>query len=85
MPNLPAVRSGLHEMGLPYVNDPGIMRHLAAFLRRHASTTPGTDEAPAAILFNGGVFQPEISAPSARHRHATMVRSCRASLGTCAC
>lgn len=53
-------RSGLHEMGLPYVNDPAITRHLAAFLRRHAATTPGTEEAPAAILFNGGVFQPEV-------------------------
>ena len=53
-------RSGLHEMGLPYVNDPAITRHLATFLRRHASTTPGLDEAPAAILFNGGVFQPEV-------------------------
>ncbi|HEV8059981.1 MAG TPA: Hsp70 family protein [Gemmataceae bacterium] len=63
-------RSGLHEMGLPYVNDPGITRHLSAFLRRHASTTPGTDEAPAAILFNGGVFQPEIL----RHRLVTAMR-----------
>ncbi len=63
-------RSGLHEMGLPYVNDPGITRHLAAFLRRHASTTPGTDEAPAAILFNGGVFQPEVL----RHRLVTAMR-----------
>ena len=53
-------RSGLHEMGLPYVNDPAITRHLATFLRRHASSTPGTDEPPAAILFNGGVFQPDV-------------------------
>src|SRR5262249_22990739 len=28
-------RVGLHEMGLPYVNDPAITRHLAEFLRRH--------------------------------------------------
>jgi hypothetical protein len=29
-------RVGLHEMGLPYVSDPAISRHLAAFLKRHA-------------------------------------------------
>lgn len=48
-------RAGLHEMGLPYVNDPAITRHLASFLKRHlfaaGKTTP-----PNAILFNGGVF-----------------------------
>ena len=27
-------RAGLHEMGLPYVSDPAITRHLAAFLQR---------------------------------------------------
>jgi hypothetical protein len=49
-------RAGLHEMGLPYVSDPAVTRHLAAFLKQQ-----GRDgaEAPAAILFNGGVFQPE--------------------------
>lgn len=47
-------RTGLHEMGLPYVSDPAITRHLAGFLNRHAKTTEG----PEAILFNGGVFQP---------------------------
>jgi molecular chaperone DnaK (HSP70) len=48
-------RVGLHEMGLPYVSDPAITRHLAAFLKRHIA-----EEAPQAVLFNGGVFQPEI-------------------------
>src|SRR5205814_894453 len=48
-------RVGLHEMGLPYVNDPAITRHLAAFLRKHSEPSDG---APQAILFNGGVFQP---------------------------
>ncbi|MHB1423966.1 MAG: Hsp70 family protein [Gemmataceae bacterium] len=48
-------RAGLHEMGLPYVSDPAITRHLAAFL--HNQTNRG-EAAPAAILFNGGVFQP---------------------------
>ncbi|HKI31675.1 MAG TPA: Hsp70 family protein [Gemmataceae bacterium] len=47
-------RTGLHEMGLPYVNDPAITRHLAAFLKKH---TPA-GSAPQGILFNGGVFQP---------------------------
>jgi hypothetical protein len=47
-------RAGLHEMGLPYVSDPAITRHLAAFLRNQA----GDAGAPGAILFNGGVFQP---------------------------
>jgi molecular chaperone DnaK (HSP70) len=48
-------RVGLHEMGLPYVNDPAVTRHLAAFLRRHVGSA-----APQAILFNGGVFQPQV-------------------------
>ena len=52
-------RTGLHEMGLPYVSDPAISRHLAAFLKRHpAGVDAGDGEAPSAILFNGGVFQP---------------------------
>jgi hypothetical protein len=48
-------RAGLHEMGLPYVNDAAITRHLASFLKRHLSES-GTTQAPKAILFNGGVF-----------------------------
>src|SRR5262249_48670330 len=58
-------RVGLHEMGLPYVSDPAVSRHLAAFLQRQFSDDAGTqghgdaaNQAPAAILFNGGVFQP---------------------------
>jgi len=50
-------RTGLHEMGLPYVNDPAITRHLAAFLKKQALPSSATT-APQAILFNGGVFQP---------------------------
>src|SRR5262249_54778657 len=49
-------RTGLHEMGLPYVSDPAITKHLAAFLKHQ--TKAGESAAPAAILFNGGVFQP---------------------------
>jgi hypothetical protein len=50
-------RVGLHEMGLPYVSDPAISRHLSAFLKRHMPAGPNA-AAPEAILFNGGVFQP---------------------------
>ena len=46
-------RSLFRELGLPYVSDPAVTRHLAAFL----STT---NTAPDAILFNGGFFIPDI-------------------------
>jgi hypothetical protein len=49
-------RGGLHEMGLPYVSDPAITRHLAQFLKQQAHNGPSI--VPAALLFNGGVFQP---------------------------
>ena len=50
-----SARGGLQEMGLPYVGDPAVSKHLAAFLRTHLPA----GEAPDAILFNGGVFQPQ--------------------------
>jgi len=46
-------RSLFRELGLPYVSDPAITRHLNAFLEP-------TGQAPDAILFNGGFFIPEI-------------------------
>src|SRR6266446_6931575 len=46
-------RSLFRELGLPYVSDPAITKHLNAFLE-------GTGQAPDAILFNGGFFIPEI-------------------------
>jgi molecular chaperone DnaK (HSP70) len=46
-------RSLFRELGLPYVSDAAITRHLNAFLE-----TAG--QAPDAILFNGGFFIPEI-------------------------
>jgi hypothetical protein len=56
---LRGARTGLHEMGLPYVSDPAITRHLSFFLKKHLpNSTAGAEEAPAAVLFNGGVFQP---------------------------
>jgi len=53
-------RTGLTTLGLPYAQDPGVTRHLAAFLRRAggAAKKPGaTFIHPTAILFNGGVFK----------------------------
>lgn len=50
-------RSLFRELGLPYVSDPAITRHLAAFLSDSAQHAPnGVD----AILFNGGFFIPEV-------------------------
>ncbi len=46
-------RSLFRELGLPYVSDPAITRHLNAFLEP-------TGQVPDAILFNGGFFIPEI-------------------------
>ncbi len=65
--------SGLREVGLPYVSDPAITKHLAAFLRQAAATMnegahvdAGKSSAPRmirpdAILFNGGFCIPEIA------------------------
>jgi molecular chaperone DnaK (HSP70) len=46
-------RSLFRELGLPYVSDPAVTRHLNAFLEP-------TGQAPDAILFNGGFFIPVI-------------------------
>lgn len=58
---------GLQELGLPYVADAGVTRHLAAFLTRQAEALAGRDRPkgkkkgdatlPTAVLFNGGVFK----------------------------
>ena len=65
--------AGLREIGLPYVSDPAVTKHLAAFLRQAAiamsggkkSQTAGGDRAPMArphaILFNGGFCIPAIA------------------------
>src|SRR5579864_553620 len=47
-------QSPFREVGLPYVSDPAVTRHLAAFLRGAG------DAKPDAILFNGGFFIPEV-------------------------
>ncbi|MGB0741386.1 MAG: Hsp70 family protein [Planctomycetaceae bacterium] len=46
-------RSGFRELGLPWEQDTGITRHLAAFLQASASTVRH-------VLFNGGVFRSEV-------------------------
>lgn len=46
-------RSLFRELGLPYVSDPAVTRHLAAFLNSAGAQ-------PDAILFNGGFFIPDV-------------------------
>nr|WP_205194470.1 Hsp70 family protein [Burkholderia sp. Ap-962] len=71
----PAVRTraGLTQLGLPYAQDAGITRHLAAFLGKQVGALAEFDGLPAAahhpgasflhptaVLFNGGVFKSEL-------------------------
>lgn len=73
-------RGALTKVGLPFAQDPGITRHLAAFLSRQAGATGDlegfVEQAhwasflhPTAVLFNGGVF----NAPALRERVLTVV------------
>ena len=68
--------AGIQEVGLTYVSDPAISRHLARFLQRswqnaqtnsklsalaQGHTAPGTSALiPTAVLFNGGVFKSSV-------------------------
>jgi DNA-K related protein/Hsp70 protein len=58
--------TGLRELGLPYVSDPAITRHLAAFLTQ-AAVAMNTWSAsqrmarPDAVLFNGGFCAPAVT------------------------
>lgn len=65
-----ARHTGLTQMALPYAQDPGITRHLAAFLGRQARALASAHAQPVelkgksfvhptAVLFNGGVFKAE--------------------------
>jgi molecular chaperone DnaK (HSP70) len=65
-----ARRTGLTQMALPYAQDAGVTRHLAAFLTRQAQAMAAAQNAPVtvagrkfvhptAVLFNGGVFKAE--------------------------
>ena len=65
-------RGGLTQLGLPYAQDAGVTRHLAALLGRQAGATAelngftGQVDAdasflhPTAVLFNGGVFKSNV-------------------------
>lgn len=54
-------RSGVVEFGLPYVAEPAISKHIAAFLQSHAQASQAAlaDESivPDVVLLNGGVFR----------------------------
>ena len=63
-----ARRTGLAQMALPYAQDAGVTRHLAAFLTRQARALATAHDAPVTVegqafvhptgvLFNGGVFK----------------------------
>ena len=52
--------AGLAELGLPYVADPAITRHAAAFLRAHARTVG--DQRIDAVLYNGGALASAVAA-----------------------
>ncbi|WP_031497741.1 hsp70 family protein [Bryobacter aggregatus] len=52
-PNLDK-KSAFRELGLPYVSDPAITKHLAQFLKESGGVRPD------AILFNGGFFIPDM-------------------------
>jgi hypothetical protein len=64
-------RSGLTQMALPYAQDAGVTRHLAAFLTRQARAFAAAHDSPVqlagktfvhptAVLFNGGVFKSQV-------------------------
>ncbi len=65
-------RSGLRSAGLPYAQDAGITRHLAAFLGRQLNATDELTDIdvpenasflhPTAVLFNGGVLKAQVLA-----------------------
>lgn len=76
LPHVPAsarpvfrARTGLRTSGLPYAQDAGITRHLAAFLAKQQHATGELEDIkvaenatfihPTAILFNGGVLKAE--------------------------
>ncbi len=59
------LRGALVELGLPYVADPAVTRHVAAFLSRHRRVArealgeipEGVASVPDTLLLNGGVFR----------------------------
>ncbi len=67
-------RGGLSEWGLPYVQDPAVSRHLAAFWQRFVpllqKETGRESPYPEFLLFNGGALTP----PLLRSRVAEVIR-----------
>jgi molecular chaperone DnaK (HSP70) len=69
--------AGFQELGLPYVADAAVSRHLAQFLTRQAEFLANRETKskkkkstlPTAILFNGGVFK----SPALRDRLSTIL------------
>jgi hypothetical protein len=61
--------TGLRELGLPYASDPGITRHLAAFLRQAAVAMNGSSANPAAAN-QSSANQSSANQSSANHRLA---------------
>jgi molecular chaperone DnaK (HSP70) len=65
-------RAGLRTAGLPYAQDAGITRHLAAFLAKQQQATDDLKDInlpehatflhPTAVLFNGGVLKADVLA-----------------------
>ncbi len=53
--------SGFQEIGLPFEQDTGVTRHLAAFLQDHAEGQGGAVQ-PTHLLMNGGTFKARILA-----------------------
>jgi hypothetical protein len=77
-----ARHTGLAQLALPYAQDAGVTRHLAAFLTRQARALATAHDAPVkvagqafvhptAVLFNGGVFK----ADALKNRVITMLNS----------
>jgi len=56
-PQRSRTQAGFSEYGLPYAQDPGITKHLAAFLMRHAKEGEPFAKIDA-LLFNGGALKP---------------------------
>lgn len=70
-------RGGLRSAGLPYAQDAGITRHLAAFLSRQLTAIEDLQGVqipehasflhPTAVLFNGGVLKADVLADKLMH------------------
>lgn len=52
-----STRSALTQLGLPYAQDAGITRHIAAFLSRQNQDQASEFIKPTKVLFNGGVLK----------------------------